>query len=232
MFLHEGLGSVSLWRDFPHRLAAATGRPALVYSRHGYGWSDPLTSPQPVDFMHREALTVLPAVVDTLEIGDPWLIGHSDGASIALIQAGIGGLDVRGMVALAPHVFVEPESLAGARTALQAFETTDMAERMSRYHRDPAATFYGWYDAWQSPDFREWNIEGVLGGIDCPVLVVQGADDQYGTVAQLDAIETGVAGFTRRLWLEECGHSPHLDRPTEVLTATVAFVETFTDPSD
>lgn len=231
VFLHEGLGSVELWRGFPERIAEATGCRSLVYSRHGHGWSDPLTAPRRPDFMTREANVILPAIRETLAVDDHLLIGHSDGASISLIAAGSGDGSVKGVVALAPHVFVEEESLAGGEAARRAFEETELAEKMARYHHDPSATFYGWYDVWQSPGFKDWNIEGVLETIECPLLVIQGADDQYGTVAQLEAIEAGTSGTIERIWMENCGHSPHLDRPTEVEQATVRFVQRVLRPS-
>ncbi len=223
IFLHEGLGSVELWRDFPERVGAATRCRALIYSRHGHGWSDPLTGPRSPEFMHEEARAVLPAIREKLGVGPYILVGHSDGASIALIAA--AGADPLGVVALAPHVFVEAESLAGAEAARQAFVAGGLDEKMARYHHDPSATFYGWYDIWRSPRFRDWNIEGLLGGIRCPLLVVQGSDDEYGTSAQLDAITRGVAGPVQQVLMEGCGHSPHLDRPEQVIDATVGFVD-------
>lgn len=225
VFLHEGLGSVELWRDFPSLIAAATDHPALVYSRRGHGWSTPVSGPRSADFMHQEALQVLPSILARRSIADPILIGHSDGASIALIHA--AHRPVRAVVALAPHVFVEPQSLAGIAAARQAFEETDLPERMRRYHRDPAATFNGWHGTWMSPSFRDWNIEDLLPDIACPVLVIQGTDDQYGTAAQLAAIERSAGGPVERLWLDDCGHSPHLDRPEEVSKAVVDFVNRF-----
>jgi pimeloyl-ACP methyl ester carboxylesterase len=225
VFLHEGLGSVDLWRDFPARIAEETGHPAIVYSRRGHGWSTPATGTRDPGFMHDEALETLPSVLERLSIVEPLLIGHSDGASIALIHA--AHRPVAGVVALAPHVFVEPESVAGIDAARREFEETDMAERMQRYHHDPAATFHGWHGTWMSPAFRDWNIEGLLGGITCPLLLIQGADDRYGTEAQLTAIERAVPGPVRRLWLAGCGHSPHLERTEEVIRAVVEFVDRF-----
>lgn len=224
VFLHEGLGSVELWRDFPKAVASATGRPALIYSRQGHGWSQPIESSRRPSFMHDEALTVLPALLDRLSIDDPVLIGHSDGASIALIHAGAGERSVAGVVALAPHVFVERRSLEGIAAAGEAFTGSDLEERMGKYHRDPRRTFYGWHDLWMSPGFADWNIEDVLPGIEAPLLLIQCQGDEYGTVAQLDAITAAVTGPVDRLWLGDCGHSPHLDQPEEVARAVVGFL--------
>jgi pimeloyl-ACP methyl ester carboxylesterase len=224
VFLHEGLGSVALWRDFPARVAEATGRRAVVYSRLGHGDSDPAPLPRTPRFMHDEALRTLPALLDRLHIDDPVLIGHSDGASIALIHAGCAGRPPTGLVAIAPHVFVEDVSVASIAEARRAFEQTDLRERMARYHRDPDATFRGWNDIWLEPAFRDWNIEDVLPGIACPVLVIQGARDQYGTLAQVDAIEGGVTGRVDRVVLDDARHAPHLEAPEETFAAVVEFL--------
>ncbi len=223
VFLHEGLGSVSLWRDFPARVVAATGCTAIVYSRYGYGNSDLLEAPFGVDYMHREALESLPALRERLGIAAPILVGHSDGASIALIHAGGGGA-VRGIAALAPHVFVEDLSVRSIAQAKAAFESTDLAQKLARHHRDPHRTFYGWNDIWLDPDFRGWNIEAFLPRIDCPVLVIQGEDDEYGTMAQADAIAAQVRGPCEVVALARCGHSPHRDQPERTLAAVAAFV--------
>ncbi len=227
VFLHEGLGSVSLWRDFPARVVAATGCTAVVYSRYGYGNSDPLEAPFAVDYMHREALESLPALREELGIAAPILVGHSDGASIALIHAGAGAA-VRGLVALAPHVFVEDLSVRSIAQAKTAFETTDLPQRLARHHRDPRRTFYGWNDIWLDPDFRRWNIEAFLPQIDCPVLVIQGEDDEYGTMAQADTIAARVHGPCEVVKLARCGHSPHRDQPKPTLAAVAAFVRRVT----
>jgi len=219
VFLHEGLGSVGLWRRFPEELARRTGRAAVVYSRYGYGWSDVATERRRFEYMHHEALVVLPAVLSALAVERPVLVGHSDGASIALIAAGAGVVDAERLVLLAPHVFVEDVTLAGIEAARVAYETTDLPARLARHHRDADATFWGWNDIWLAPEFRAWNIERSLGGVTCPVLCIQGRDDQYGTVAQLDAIAAGVAGTCERLVLAACGHSPYLDRPEATLEA-------------
>ncbi|MGH8872119.1 MAG: alpha/beta fold hydrolase [Acidimicrobiia bacterium] len=227
VFLHEGLGSKDLWRDFPGDVVEVTGRPGLVYSREGHGWSDPVREPRTPRFMHYEALVVLPRLLERLEVSAPILIGHSDGASIAVIHAG-AGRPVAGLVLLAPHVFVERESIAAIESARARFETTDLPQRMARYHRDPYSTFHAWNDIWLDPGFRDWNIEDSLSGITCPILLIQGLDDEYGTLAQVDAIERGLRGPVERLLLADCGHSPHLAQPAAVLAATGRFVNRIT----
>lgn len=226
VFLHEGLGSVALWKDFPARAADATGCPVLVYSRAGYGRSSPAALPRAPDYMHVEALTVLPALLDRLGIADPILVGHSDGASIGLLHAGAGKRPVRALVALAPHVFVEDMAIASIAEARRQFETTDLRERLARRHADPDAAFRGWNDIWLAPAFRRWNIEAFLSGVRCPLLLIQGRDDEYGSAAQLDAIERQVGGTVARLELADCRHSPHRDQPEATLAAIAAFVAT------
>jgi pimeloyl-ACP methyl ester carboxylesterase len=228
VFLHEGLGSISMWRDFPARVAAATGCPAVVYSRYGYGRSDVLEAPFAVDYMHREALETLPELLAKLGIERPVLVGHSDGASIALIYAGSrDGLE--GLVALAPHVFVEDLSVKSIAQAKVAFETTDLPQKLARHHADAHRTFYGWNDIWLHPDFRRWNIEAYLPAIRCPVLAVQGVDDEYGTMAQVAALERQVGGPCEVVKLAACGHSPHRDQPESTLAAIVRFVAALSD---
>lgn len=223
VFLHEGLGSVSLWRDFPDQVSAATGLRAVVYSRHGHGRSEALAATHGVDYMHREALEVLPALLATLGVTAPLLVGHSDGASIALIHAGAGHA-AAGLVLMAPHVFVEDLSIASIARVRVTFETTEMAGKLARHHMDATGTFYRWNDIWLHPDFRGWNIEGGLGRIQCPVLVIQGEDDEYGTMAQPAAIAAGCAGDVQRVTLARCGHSPHRDQPEATLAAVSGFV--------
>ncbi len=224
VFLHEGLGSVSHWKDFPARVADATGCPVTVYSRYGSGNSDLLTENRTVTYMHDEALATLPDLLAQLEIDSPILIGHSDGASIALIHAGVRDR-VRGLVLLAPHVFVEDLSVASIAEAKVKFETTNLPQKLSRHHRDAARTFWGWNNIWLHPDFRHWNIEAYLPRISCPILVIQGVDDQYGTMAQVEAIAKQAAGPVEILVLPDCRHSPQRDQPEAVLEALTRFVE-------
>jgi pimeloyl-ACP methyl ester carboxylesterase len=224
IFLHEGLGSLAMWRDFPDRLAAATGLPAVIYSRRGYGKSTPLAGDRAVDYMHVEALETLPELRRRLDLDDVILVGHSDGASIALIHAGARRWPVRGLVLEAPHVFVEDITVASIAAARKTFETSDMERRLSRYHDDPAGAFRGWNKIWLDPAFRAWNIEAVLPAIECPVLAIQGTDDEYGTAAQLDALARGLTGRFERLVLSDCRHSPHRDREEETLAAMTRFI--------
>lgn len=224
VFLHEGLGSIDLWRTFPDDVAtAAGGLPSVVFSRHGHGHSDPADLPRPVDYMHREASVVLPELLHELGVERPLLIGHSDGASIALLYAG-GGHDIAGLVCIAPHVFVEDESIAGIEAARVQFEATDMTSRMARYHDDPDATFRGWNDVWLSPAFRAWNIESSLPAITAPILLVQGTADQYGTMAQIESIRAGVAGPCRTVAVEGAGHAPHLEAGESVVREVADFI--------
>jgi len=224
VFLHEGLGSVELWRDVPDRLVEETERPAFVYSRAGYGRSDPARLPRSVDYMHHEALVVLPTLLTLVGIVEPVLVGHSDGASIALIATGAGAVAPAGLVLLAPHVFVEDRSIAGIEAARRTYLLTDLGQRMAKYHDDPDATFWGWNDVWLSAPFRAWNIEAYLPAITCPVLLVQCADDRYGSLAQLDRIEARVAGRVERLVLPEGGHAPHQSHRNEVAGRISDFV--------
>jgi len=224
VFLHEGLGSISQWRDFPDRIVEASGLPAIVYARYGHGRSEVLQQAHGVDFMHREALESLPELLRQLGIARPILIGHSDGASIALIHAGAGH-PLEGLVAMAPHVFVEDIGIAAIVAAKQAFETTDLAQKLARHHRDASKTFYGWNDVWLAPAFRKWNIESFLPAIKCPLLAIQGHEDEYGSMAQVDAIARQAGGTVEVLKLEQCGHSPQRDQPEIVARAVVEFVK-------
>ena len=224
VFLHEGLGSMRQWRDFPLRLAQATGCRALLYSRYGYGQSEVLREAKAgVRFMHREALESLPALLAALKVAAPVLVGHSDGASIALIHAGAGH-PVRALAVMAPHVFVEPVCVSSIAKAKQDFDTTDLAARLGKYHRDPRKTFHLWADAWLDPEFLHWNIEEYLNGIRCPVLAIQGQDDEYGTTAQLQRIRRGVRGPCELLEFPACGHAPFRDQPEATLAALTRFI--------
>jgi pimeloyl-ACP methyl ester carboxylesterase len=223
VFLHEGLGSVEQWRTFPEDVRRdCGGRSTLVYSRPGYGRSSPVAPPWPVSYMHREALDVLPAVLAELRLTRPVLIGHSDGASIALIHAGTGH-PVAGLVLIAPHVFVEDCSIDGITAARTAHDTTDLGLRLGRYHDDAEGVFRGWNDVWLSAGFRDWNIEAVLPGVVAPVLAIQGDADQYGTLAQLDAIEAAVHGPFERLVMPGGGHVLHTGETDALLAAVSAF---------
>src|SRR5581483_853462 len=223
VFLHEGLGSISHWRDFPARVAAATGCPVTVYSRYGCGNSEVLSGPRGVDYMHEEALGALPDLLSQLKIEGPVLVGHSDGASIALIYAGAHD-GVRALVLLAPHVFVEDLSVKSIAEAKAAFQTTDLPLRLGNHHRDAERTFWGWNDIWLHPDFRTWNIEEYLPRIRCPILVIQGLQDQYGTMAQVKAIQQKARGRVEVLSLADCRHSPQRDQPEATLRAVLEFL--------
>ncbi len=224
VLLHEGLGSVALWRDFPGKLAQATGCPLVVYSRYGYGRSDPITAPHKLRYMHDEALIALPELRRALGLEDVILVGHSDGASIALIHAGSGKWPVRALILEAPHVFVEEVSVKSIAEARTAYAGGELRQRLARYHADVDSAFRGWNDAWLDPAFRAWNIEEYLPGVRCPVLAIQGAGDEYGTLAQLEAIERGVKGPFAKLVLEACTHSPHRDQEKAVLKAMAEFI--------
>ncbi|MBI3527769.1 MAG: alpha/beta hydrolase [Betaproteobacteria bacterium] len=211
-----------MWKSFPQSVVAVTGCQAIVYSRYGYGKSDRLVAARNVDYMHREALDVLPELLDRLGVETPILVGHSDGASIALIHAGSGKRPVSGVVAMAPHVFVEDVTVQSIAEAKTIFQNTDLAERLGRYHDDAVSTFRGWNDIWLHPDFRRWNIEEVLAGIAVPVLLIQGEDDQYGTVAQIEAIARQVSGPVETLMLPDCAHSPHQSSQKDATIAAIA----------
>jgi pimeloyl-ACP methyl ester carboxylesterase len=216
VFLHEGLGSMGLWRDFPDRVARRLGAPAVVYSRFGYGGSDGLLAKRTPHFMHEEALDFLPRLLDQLEIQRPLLIGHSDGASIALIHAAASKRPVTGLVCMAPHAFIEPE-------IRDTYLKTDLKHRLAKYHARVDDAFLGWADIWLEPEFMAWSIEELIGSITQPMLLIQGRNDEYGTLAQLDRIEERAQGPTSRLVLDDCGHSPHRDQEAAVIDAIVTF---------
>ncbi|MGW1077413.1 alpha/beta fold hydrolase [Streptomyces sp. NPDC002537] len=222
VLLHEGLGCIAMWRRFPARLAAATGRRALVFSRHGYGGSGPARLPRSPRYLHEEAYEVLPELLDRLGIRRPVLVGHSDGASIALLHA--AAHPVEAAVAMAPHLFAEDRTLRGVEAARASFVSGPLARELAFYHQDPRAVFQGWSEVWLSPEFRDWTIEPELTGVTAPVLLVQGDRDQYGTAAHLDAAERVLAGPVRRLEPADCGHTPHLERTDDVIDAVHAFL--------
>jgi pimeloyl-ACP methyl ester carboxylesterase len=225
LFLHEGLGSVGLWRGFHRAVAAATGRRAVAYSRLGHGFSDLPPAPRGAGFMHEEAAVVVPALCAALDLRRPVLVGHSDGASIALLHA--AGADPAGLVVLAPHVFVEPVGLEGVTAARVAFTGGDLRRRMARHHRDPDVTFANWNDVWTSGEFRDWDLRPELAGITCPVLGVQGTADPYGTVAHVEAVRDRARGPVELLVLD-CGHAPHLEAPEPTTAAVVRSIAAWT----
>jgi pimeloyl-ACP methyl ester carboxylesterase len=229
VFLHEGLGSLAMWKDFPARLCNELGFKGLVFSRYGYGRSTlkPADERWPVSFMHAQAHEVLPMLFDALNIRHPWLFGHSDGGSIALLHA--SKFEVAGVVAVAPHIFVEDVSITSIQKAREAYATTNLKQRLARYHADPDSAFRGWNDIWLDPAFRRWNIEAELAGITAPVLAVQGADDEYGTLAQIDGIAKALPK-TRLLVIPECGHSAHRDQPEVLLRHTAEFIRRSSTP--
>lgn len=227
VLLHEGLGCVAMWRDFPLRLAELTGCRVFVYSRQGYGGSDPFDQDLDVGFMHYEGTCVLPAVLDAAGIDQAILIGHSDGASIAVIHTGEQFDDrIMGLVLLAPHLFVEPETLHGIRLAKEAYEQAALSDRLSRYHLGHTDdTFRRWCGIWLDPKFESWNIEASVPGINVPVLAIMGEDDQYGTLAQINVLADLLPALTERTVFEACGHSPHLERPDATLARINLFIK-------
>lgn len=225
VFLHEGLGSIAQWQDFPQELAEAAALPALVYERYGHGRSDPLGEPRQPAYLHEEALIALPEVLRACAAGDPLLVGHSDGGSIALIYASRAGADrpARAVVTMAAHVFVEPESLAGIRRTVAAYETGGLRRRLEHYHGDRTdRLFRGWADIWLSEAFRDFRIE--LSGVECPVLALQGEDDEYGTPEQLRRIAAGVRGPVETELIPRCGHAPYRQARETVLRRVVEFI--------
>ncbi len=223
VFLHEGLGSVAMWKGFPARLCAAHGLRGLVFSRYGYGRSTPKPPDEhwTPDFMHVQAHEVLPALFERLGVRRPWLFGHSDGGSIALLHA--ARFEVAGIIVVAPHLFVEDVSIASIAAARDAYESTDLRARLARYHDDPDSAFRAWNDAWLDPAFRSWNIEADIDSIRCPVLAVQGEGDEYGTLAQIRGIAARVP-TTELLVIPDCGHSPHRDAPDLLARESARFI--------
>jgi pimeloyl-ACP methyl ester carboxylesterase len=226
VFLHEGMGSRSMWREFPRELCDAAGCRGLVYSRPGYGRSTPRRRDErwAVDYMHRQAHELLPALLKALGVeGAPWLVGHSDGGSIALLYAARFADKLAGLIVLAPHLFVEDVSVASIESTREGFNSTDLPQRLARHHDDVDSAFWGWNHIWLDPAFRAWNIEAELDRIRCPVLAIQGIDDKYGTLEQVRGIRRRLPA-TRLLELPDCGHSPHRDQPERVIAAAAEFI--------
>lgn len=223
VLLHEGLGCVAMWRDFPDQLAAITGSRVIAGSRAGYGGSTPYAEPRTPRYMHREALEALPAFLAGLGVEHPVLVGHSDGGSIALLFAGAFPDRVRGIVVMAPHEFVEDVTLAGIRAARQIWDTTNLREKLGRYHPAAERVFMDWCETWLSPAFRDWNIMDSLQTIRCPVLAIQGEEDEYATLRQIEVIAE-ICPDTQLLKLPACGHSPQKDQAERVMAEIAGFV--------
>ena len=235
VLLHEGLGCVALWRDVPERLAAATGWGVFAYSRFGYGQSDPVTLPRPMTYMHHEARVVLPEVLAGSGIGRAVVVGHSDGGSIAAIAGSSwhdrdGGTDIRGLVMIAAHFFVEDLNIASIRQIRTEYETGDLRPRLARYHRDPDNAFRGWNDAWLDPRFRDFDITGLLPAIQAPILALQGANDPYGTPEQLRVLRTHVRTPVSISLIPDARHAPHLEAKDATLAAITAFIAALGNP--
>ena len=224
VMLHEGLGSVSMWRGFPEQLASTTNCGALVYSRYGHGRSDALREPRTVEFMHHEAEVVLPELLNRAEIDHPILLGHSDGASICILHAAAFPEIPRAIILEAPHVFVEDLTISSIAKIREEYGKSALRAKLARHHQHADEMFHGWADIWLNSTFRKWNIEQRLDAVRCPVLVIQGQEDEYGTAAQVAAIERRVA-YPETLMLPNCGHSPHRDQPHAMLEASAKFVE-------
>jgi len=231
VFLHEGLGSLAMWKGFPAALCEAAGLRGLVYSRPGYGRSTPRAPDEVwgVDFMHRQAFEVLPALLRTLGVGEPYtLLGHSDGGSIALLHAARFADQVSRCVVLAPHIFVEDLQVASIEQARVAYEQGDLKKGLAKYHDDPDSAFYGWNRIWLDPAFRRWRIGTAVQALRCPVLAVQGLDDEYGTLEQIRGIQR-LYPPTQLLELPACGHSPQRDQPAALIEAVTTFLHTHGD---
>ncbi len=226
VFLHEGLGSVSMWKDFPEKLADITGLNGFVYSRQSYGKSSLLEEARDANYLHHEALEVLPRVLEKAKISKPVLVGHSDGASIALIYAAASHLSSpKALILMAAHVFNETLSVQSIRLAKQAYEQGNLGERLGAYHENVDNAFWRWNDIWLHEDFKQWNIEDSLPAISSPILHVQGRDDEYGSEAQALAIQKHCKGPVEIAMLNNCGHSPHRDQLVTTLTTMNTFIE-------
>ena len=224
VMLHEGLGSVSHWKDFPRVLAEATGAGVFLYSRYGHGGSDALEEPRSVSYMHHEAQVVLPEILKKAGIERPLLLGHSDGASVAILYAGMFPNSPVGLILEAPHVFVEDITVSSIAQARVLYQETDLPQRLGRYHSNVDSLFWGWNNIWLDPRFRNWNIESFLDLIRCPVLVLQGAQDEYGTTKQIEAIQRRIPS-TSAIILDDCKHAPHRDGSEATLSAICQFLQ-------
>jgi len=225
VFLHEGLGSVAMWKDFPDALCQHLNMRGLVYSRPGYGASTPRAIDERwgVDFLHKQATDILPALLQVLNIDRPWLLGHSDGGSIALLFAAHFPDALAGAIVLAPHVVVEDISVDSIRIAREAYLHQGLREKLARYHDDVDSAFFGWNDVWLSPAFRSWDITAELAAIRCPLLAIQGKQDEYGTMRQIHEIRRQYPQ-TRLLEMDNCGHFPHRDQPAHLMLSVSDFV--------
>jgi len=229
VFLHEGLGSLSMWRDFPAKLCLAAGCRGLVYSRPGYGRSTPRSAAEAwgLDYLHRQAHELLPALLVALGVDGaadpPWFFGHSDGGTIALLHAARFPERPAGAIVVAPHIMVEELSVVGIERTRRAYLDTDLRRRLAQHHDDPDSAFWGWNDAWLHPSFRQWSIVSEIGAITCPLLAVQGVDDEYASLEQIRGIARRVPQ-TQLLELADCGHSPHRDQPDTLIAAVTAFM--------
>ena len=224
VMLHEGLGCVRLWREFPKFVSESTGFGVFAYSRAGYGQSDSVSLPRSVDYMTREAQDVLPDVLNSIGLMRGILLGHSDGATISAIYAGsVSDLRIRGLILIAPHFFAEEAGLLEIARVGRNFGISDMKLKMAKYHRNPEAAFRGWNDVWLHPDFKRWNVSDVIDHLRIPVLAIQGEDDQYGTLAQISEIEDRINSPFEKLILPKCGHSPHINQPEMTLAAITEF---------
>lgn len=226
VFLHEGLGSISLWRDFPMKLCKELGVRALIYSRPAYGWSTPrgIDENWQNDFMHQQAIDVLPKVLESLQVQEPvWIFGHSDGGSIALLAAANNPQLVKGIILMAPHIFVENLTISSIKVAKEQYLHGDLKGKLTKYHQDVDSAFWGWNDIWLNPNFKQWNIVQEISSIQCPLLALQGFDDPYGTMAQIDGIKE-VVPHANLVKIANCGHSPHREHPIIVLQAIKDFL--------
>ena len=225
VFLHEGLGCIEIWRDFPETLCTFTGFSGLVYDRKGYGGSENIEEPWPVDYLQKESLIYLPALLKECNIDDTILIGHSDGGTIALIAAAHSNI-IRGIITEAAHIFVEQSTIDGIRRTVKAFETTSLKEKFARYHKENTETiFYRWASRWLSPEFQDWNIQDILPKINCPALILQGKDDEYGTAAQVMGIADRVSGPVEFKLISNCGHVPHFQAKDMVISEMTRFIK-------